>query len=274
MQEMDETHLDCESECPLLAMRVESVCGKPLMPYTCESFCEGREHSPHLPIETIADAVSSDGSLCMALMQADRVKVDFYAGPKLVTGSEECEVQGGATPFVSIDRFGEDIVYQEKTFRAGQPLVALERGRAKCVLHQASDDSWPSANWFSTRQTRLFLHATSPKDPLHYPGTNETTDTHAVVVTTIGDMSVPASSGVHVGRAAGFIDYKTPNERYDGTEYEGLSTNEILIRTYVSEAVNTIGRFMDGDTPIHLDVENFLKVKTSTETESRDSILH
>ena len=58
MQEMDETHLDCEAECPLLAMRVESVCGKPLMPYTCESFCEGREHSPHLPIETIADAVS------------------------------------------------------------------------------------------------------------------------------------------------------------------------------------------------------------------------
>ena len=96
------------------------------------------------------------------------------------------------------------------------------------------------------------------KEPLVHGG-GAKTSTNAIIVTTLGDMNVPASSGVHAARAAGFVEYKTPvpDGKYDGTPYEGLPANQILIDTYVAEAVNTVGRFFNGDKPVHLDVENF-----------------
>ena len=38
-----------------------------------------------------------------------------------------------------------------------------------------------------------------------------------MIITTLGNVNVPASSGVHVARAAGLVDYLTPDPRYDET---------------------------------------------------------
>jgi hypothetical protein len=89
-------------------------------------------------------------------------------------------------------------------------------------------------------------------EPLTY-GTGETTGTHAMIVTTNGDMAVPASMGVTLGRAAGFIDYLRDDPRY------GRPANQMLLDTFTAEAVHTLRRYTHAQTGegVHLDVENF-----------------
>ena len=95
-------------------------------------------------------------------------------------------------------------------------------------------------------------------EPLAYPAVGDETGAHTIIVTTMGDMNVPASSGLSVSRAAGFIEYRKPAEKYEGTEFEGLSENQILIETGTAEAVHTLARFVDVDgNPVHYDIENF-----------------
>ena len=90
------------------------------------------------------------------------------------------------------------------------------------------------------------------KRPLKYAGTNTETGTHAMVVTTLGDLAVPANSGVAYGRAAGIIDYLNDDPRF------GKPVNQVLIDTAVCEAVHTLNRYQSpGGDPVHLDVENF-----------------
>ena len=89
-------------------------------------------------------------------------------------------------------------------------------------------------------------------EPLEYEGTGEKTGTHTVVLTTTGDMNVPASSGVTHARAAGLIEYLEDDPRY------GKPLNQVIIDNYVAEAVHTLGRFTDANgNPVHIDVENF-----------------
>src|SRR5690606_11759094 len=87
-------------------------------------------------------------------------------------------------------------------------------------------------------------------EPLEYPGTGQSTGCHTLVLTSLGDMNVPAGSGVTFGRAAGLIDYLDPNPAY------GVPDNQVLLDTYVAEAVHNLNRFTDAEgRGVHLDVD-------------------
>lgn len=187
----------------------------------------------------------------------DGIRVLIYDGPALAGGTE-CEIRPGRSPRVVVDTFEQEVKfgYDEEgmdiVFEAGAPLVTLCEGYG---LKRATPDL---RRFVGLGQ--LVLDSADPaafarhlsQEPLFYPGTGQTTGAHAMVVTTMGDTAVPASSGVTFGRAAGFIDYLTPDPRY------GVPVNQVLLDNYVAEGIHTTKRFTDSSGQgIHIDVENF-----------------
>jgi hypothetical protein len=199
--------------------------------------------------------VAADGSARMqvATDRGDALRISFFAGPAFVTGDEDCAVVPGVEAAYVVDRFEADVVYQNQRFRTGDALVALNEGLG---LRRAE----PDIRRFSGLGA-LIMDRCDPavyarhlgKEPLYFPGTGETTGTHAMIVTTAGDMNVPASGGLTLGRAAGFIDYLTPDARW------GVPPNQVILDTYHAEAVHTFKRYTNATTGegVHIDIENF-----------------
>ena len=91
------------------------------------------------------------------------------------------------------------------------------------------------------------------KEPLVYPNLEQKTGAHTLIVTTMGDMNVPASSGATLGRSAGLIDYLTPLP-----EMDGRSANQVLLDSYSIEAVHSLKRSTDREgNGVHMDIELF-----------------
>ncbi len=183
----------------------------------------------------------------------DPHRLEFYKGNALVTGSTECEVVEGLTPFHTLESFEREFEFQGELYTPGTPLRALVEGLG---LRRAN----PELRRFQPI-SQLVLDPADPavyarhftREPLVYPNMNESTYTHALIVTTLGDMNVPASGGVTIGRAAGFIDYLNKDPRH------GKTPNQVMIDNYVNEAVHTYKRHTDKYTGegVHIDVENF-----------------
>jgi len=198
--------------------------------------------------------VAADGKARLSLASdlGDETVIEVYSGLAVVTGSEDCELREDAQLIGSLDRFAGDITFQGIDYAADAPLVALAEGmgrpRARPGLRRmlqlgqiALDRADPSvhAAWMQRR-------------PITYPGTGETTATHALFITTMGDMNVPASSGLNMARAAGLIDYENIDARY------GKTPQQVLIDTGAFEAVDTISRYSDASgRPVHIDLEDF-----------------
>ncbi len=187
----------------------------------------------------------------LATDEGDPLRVRVYAGPQL-TGEPGCELRAGATLRAQVTEFGLEVVYQQSLFYIGDHLVALADGlgmprghpdfRRLLSLGQLVLDLGDPAAY--ARNLGL--------EPVRYPGTGERTGAHALVLTSVGDMNVPAGSGVTYGRAAGLIDYKNADPRY------GKPLNQVLIDTYMVEAVHLYKRYMDpAGNGVHIDVENF-----------------
>ncbi|MEK6606808.1 MAG: hypothetical protein AABZ30_04025 [Myxococcota bacterium] len=198
--------------------------------------------------------VAADGTVRAAVESdlGDETRLTLYRGDALELGTAECETARGAEARTTIETFGKEIDFQGATFAEGAPLVALQEGlglrRANPELRRlfsigqaVMDPADPAV------LARHFVH-----DPLVYPS-GERTHTNALIVTTNGDMNVPASSGVTLGRAAGFIEYLEDDPRY------GKPANQVLIDTYTAEAVHTLRRYTNAKTGegVHIDVENF-----------------
>lgn len=182
----------------------------------------------------------------------DRTRLLFYTGRALRLGSTDCEVAAGRSPLRVVDQFEEEVVFQQNPYRRGRSLEALADGLGLRRAH-------PTLRRFMSL-AQLALDPADPavfarhldQEPLTYPGTGGVTGSHAVIITTVGDMNVPASSGVTVGRAAGFIDYLHPDRRYN------KPINQLLLDTHTAEAVSTLKRYTDpSGAGVHLDVENF-----------------
>lgn len=182
---------------------------------------------------------------------SDRVRLTFYEGDALVLGSEHCEIKEGAAVRRVIDTFEKFVSFQGRSWSQGEPLVALAEGLG---LRRAS----PSLRRF-LGIGQMVLDAADPAvhavhaslDPIEYEGTGQQTGTHTLVVTTIGDMNVPASTGLTIGRAAGYVPYTKVDPRY------GKPANQVLIDTYMTEAVHSIGRFFNNKgEPVLMDVED------------------
>jgi len=67
--------------------------------------------------------------------------------------------------------------------------------------------------------------------------------TNLLLILTMGDMTVPISTGIALARSAGIIDYRTPDPVY------GKTHNQLLIDNHVVEAVEKL-QYFSGD-PCH-----------------------
>lgn len=61
--------------------------------------------------------------------------------------------------------------------------------------------------------------------------------TDALIVGTLGDQTVPISSGISLARAVGVIDVLNEDERY------GMTPNQFLVHNYVYEGIHWLDRF-------------------------------
>jgi hypothetical protein len=204
----------------------------------------------------------------------DTTIIHFHRGPVLVTGSSDCAlVEDAGPPFLVIDAMpaptddeGNPITFEGIPIEGG-PLRALAEGfglrrgnpelrRFMSLAQMVIDPADPGV---------LARHLAA--QPFEYPLKGDTTGARFMLVTTVGDMNVPASTGVTVGRAAGVIDFLHADPRY------GKPVNQVLIDTFTAEAVHAYARHryvdppdgptirellhLDDTSATHVDVENF-----------------
>jgi len=197
--------------------------------------------------------VSAEGTVrtSVACDVGDPIQVSFYGGDALVLGGD-CLLKAGVTPYATINKFQKDVEFQEVMTEKDTQLKSLAEGLG---LRRTN----PEFRRFQGLG-QLVLDPADPavyarhllKEPLFYPGTGQETGVHSLILTGTGDMSVPTSSGVLVGRAAGLIEYLKPDPRF------GVSENQVLLNTYTVEGVNTLERYTDPDgVGVHMDVDNF-----------------
>ena len=190
-------------------------------------------------------AVSSD--------QNDSLQLELYEGPLSPQPTEGCSLQG-AIPYATINTLGIDAKFEGKSFGAGGPLIAFGDGfgirRASAEMRrfmgiaQTILDAADPANFAPNFEQRLLTY-----------GTGEQVRTHALVVSTIGDMNVPMATGAALARAAGFVELYKKDPRY------GKTINRVLIDTGALEAVERTGRYFNSQgQPVLIDLENFAAV--------------
>ena len=179
----------------------------------------------------------------------DATELRFYRGVQVM--NSECEIAAG-DPYLTIDTLESDLEFQGQTLTAGAPITSLAQGLG---LRRASPDLRRFQGF-----GQLVLDPSDPvayarnllDEPIRFNAAPGTAGASALVITTAGDMNVPASSGVTYGRAAGIIDYRSADPRY------GVPENQVLIDTYMAEAVHNLGRYTnDAGEAVHIDVENF-----------------
>lgn len=185
----------------------------------------------------------------------DPTHIRVWAGDAMLLGSRTCETKSDAVERASVDTFGEETTFLNKTYAAGAPLVALAEGLG---LQRGSQNLRRNMGL-----GQLILDKTDPAvmtqyatvKSISYPGTGQTTASHTLHVTTVGDMNVPASTGVTMGRAAGLIDYK--DNRLEG---HNTFQNQVLLDTFTAEATEFYKRYTNAaGEGVLMDVENFSK---------------
>ncbi|MFT7623664.1 MAG: hypothetical protein ACI9WU_002847, partial [Myxococcota bacterium] len=179
----------------------------------------------------------------------DEIKVVIYDGPALA-GDTECGLRDGYSVRLTVDTVETAYDFQAKTYEVGQPLIAMAEGfgmkRGSPELRQM----FAIGQLIIDRADMAVAAMHMNKDLIHYPGTNQSAGTHMLLLTTAGDMSVPASGGMAIARAADVLPYLENDVRY------GKPANQVLIDTFFSEAAHNIGRYFDdAGNPVHIDME-------------------
>jgi hypothetical protein len=226
-----------------------------------------------LPDDNPSDGVPARGRISLASDVGDATVLRIYRGDVLVPGGGECELVPDVEPIEIIDQMqapvdgeGNPITFEGLPIEAG-PLRAFAEGFGLARNR-------PSLRRLMSL-AQLVLDPTDPgvlarylaAEPFEYPNLKQKTGARFLVVTTTGDMSVPGSGGITVGRAAGVIDFLNPDPRW------GKPVNQVLIDTHIAESVNILKRYtyanvptsqnvvdllqLDGTYGVHYDVENF-----------------
>ena len=203
--------------------------------------------------------VQSDGQFRLSVESdvGDELELFAYRGPQLAWTEDEprrCILRNeDAVALGKLDAFQNDVNFLGAEYAEGDQLVALSEGFGE---HRAS----PGLRRF-LGLGQLVLDGGDPasyarhlmQEPLRYPLQDQETGAHTVIVTTMGDMNVPASSGATLGRSAGLIDYLTPLP-----EHGGRSANQVLLESDSIEAVHSLKRHTDHEgRGVHLDIELF-----------------
>ena len=188
-------------------------------------------------------------------------KLTFYAGNPFQTGVRDaekgkaCKLKDGVVAIHTIAEFGNDVQFSYDSrplvFKKGAPLAPLAEGLG---LHRGRPEM--------RRFLGLAQMVLDPADPAVLAkqftsgeavmANGEVVNTHGIVITTIGDMNVPASSGASIARNLGKIDWFKPQ-----TDWNGRSALQMLADTHMLEAVNVIGRYLTpAGAPVMFDVED------------------
>ena len=180
----------------------------------------------------------------------DPLRIRFYAGD--VLRGPDCALAEGIVPTAEVAAFEEDVVFQAQSHAAGDPLGSLAEGLG---LKRGS----PKFRQFAGLGP-LVMDRGDPAvyarhlmdEPLLYPGTGQKTGTHALITTAIGDLNVPVDSGMTFARAAGLLNYLTPNPAF------GVPDNQVLIDHHVPEGMDELKRYTDPDgTGVLMDPNDF-----------------
>ncbi len=189
-------------------------------------------------------ALASDVNLA----KPQRHRLTFYPGQAFQTGvrdpdkAKACKLKPGAKATQTIDKFGMDVSYHFQSgplnFKKGDPLAPIAEGLG---MHRARPELRRFLGF-----AQLILDPGDPSVilPRGLSGeqkyaTGEVVNSHAIVISTIGDMNVPASTGVSIGRAAGLLDWSTRRP-----EWGNRTANQVLIDHKVLEAVDVIKHFV------------------------------
>jgi len=150
---------------------------------------------------------------------------------------------GASRPYREIRTFEYEIGFQGATYASGETLIAIQEGLG---LRRNT----PSLR----RMIGLSQMILEPGDPANYAvhygdplfvRPEGAVPTNVLLILTMGDMALPISAGVALGRAAGVIGYRNVDPRY------GKTQNQLLIDTHVVEAVEKL-RYFEND-PCHWD---------------------
>lgn len=165
----------------------------------------------------------------------------FYSGEAFQAGVRDpvkhraCKLVEGVKPLAVVDKFGSSLQFHHRSaptyFAKGDALAPLGEGLG---LHRAR----PSLRRFLGFAQMVL----DPADPAiwarHFA--DKDLQTHALVVNTTGDMNVPVSAGAAIGRAAGLLNWTEKVQAWGGR-----TVNQVLVDTFVLEAVDKIPRFVD-----------------------------
>ena len=230
----------CVSGCPKDAACV-NACAKDK---TCESACKP-DASCKSACFTFRVALASD------LLPNERQvhKLSFFSGDAFQLGVRDprkhraCKLKDGVKPILVVDKFGNDVAYHHRSapiyFAKGSALSPIAEGLG---LHRAR----PSMRRFMGFAQMVL----DPADPavwarnfhsgeLKY-STGEVVSSNALVLNTVGDMNVPVNTGAAIGRAAGHLDWKKKI-----ADWGDRTVNQVLVDTFVLEAVDKIPRYVD-----------------------------
>jgi hypothetical protein len=195
--------------------------------------------------------VSREGTVRVSVESdfEDPTRLDFYVGDAIA--GEDCALKAKLSKRLSVSTFEKEVIFQSKIYPSGTPLVSLAEGLG---LRRAS----PALRRFISFGQMVI----DPGDPaaylkqlgrerLTYPKTGEATGAHALIITTIGDMNVPASTGISAARIAGLVDFLEDDPRF------GKPLGQVLIDTHNVEAVHTFKRYTStSGGGVHLDLDN------------------
>ncbi len=197
------------------------------------------------------------GTAKETLYSGDKLILSFYRGYAI--GGEDCKLNPSfkGKAYHTIDKFEAKLTYQAMVCEKDKTLISPAEGlglrRADPALRRFTSFA---SFIIEPGDPAVFMPGLLRRPPT-YANVKKGKPTHSLVITTMGDMNVPASSGVTAGRLAGIIDYLNPDARY------GMPANQKLIETYAAEAVHTMKRYTHPTTKkgIHLDIENFSQGK-------------
>ena len=186
-------------------------------------------------------AVSSD--------KGDRLRLSLYDTELPSREREGCDIVG--TPTQVFDTFTEAFSYNGVDTKAGAPLIALTDGyglrRGNPELRRMLGIAQVALDGADPANAATFIH----QDRTLTYGTGETVGTRILYLNTLGDPGVPTATGVALGRAAGLINFRDVDSRYNKT------VQQLLVDVGLVEGVDGTKRYTDAaGVGVLFDVDN------------------
>ncbi len=195
--------------------------------------------------------VQANGLLRVAVSSdtGNRLRLSLFDAELPSRAPDGCDIVG--TPSLVIDKFAEDFTYNAIEHKVGSPLVALADGfglrrgtpelRRMLGIAQIALDGADPAN------SAPFIH----QDRTLTYGTGETVGTRILYMNTLGDPGVPTATGVALTRAAGLINFRDIDPRYNKTVLQ------LLVDVGLVEGVDGTKRYTDkSGVGVLFDVDN------------------